>query len=362
MQQNNTQAQDESLNSQIFKCPGCGNFLYYDPESKKMKCDYCNTTVDTQEVGMAQELPYNEGVEQGFVKWGGVKSVKCKSCGAISVLPDYEVVSSCPFCNASNIVDTDEIGGLQPNGILPFKITKAQVPIVYENWLKSKKLAPNKLKKEAKRQPARGVYIPLFTFDATADCDYTIRYGQHYTVTVGSGKNRRTETRTRWYTASGHVNDFFNDLQVEASKSITQQNLRKLGGFDTDNSFEYHQQFISGYSAERYDKSLDESWEDAKSLIKASLRQQIVSRYRADVVDYVNMNCMYSDRTYKYVLVPIWIFNYHYAKKNFECIVNGRSGRVVGKYPKSSIKIGAIALSVLAVAGVLVWLFVKYLV
>jgi len=77
MQQNNTQAQDESLNSQIFKCPGCGNFLYYDPESKKMKCDYCNTTVDTQEVGMAQELPYNEGVEQGFVKWGGVKSVKC---------------------------------------------------------------------------------------------------------------------------------------------------------------------------------------------------------------------------------------------------------------------------------------------
>ena len=178
MQQNNTQAQDESLNSQIFKCPGCGNFLYYDPESKKMKCDYCNTTVDTQEVGMAQELPYNEGVEQGFVKWGGVKSVKCKSCGAISVLPDYEVVSSCPFCNASNIVDTDEIDGLQPNGILPFKITKAQVPIVYENWLKSKKLAPNKLKKEAKRQPARGVYIPLFTFDATADCDYTIRYGQ----------------------------------------------------------------------------------------------------------------------------------------------------------------------------------------
>ena len=206
--------QQESLRSQVYKCHSCGNFLHYDPESKKMKCDYCNTTVPTQEVGMAEELPYHEGVEQGFVKWGGIKSVKCKSCGAISVLPDYEVVSSCPFCNAQNIVETEEIDGLQPNGILPFKMTKEHVPIVYENWLESKKLAPGRLKKDAKRQPARGVYIPLFTFDTAADCDYTIRYGQHYTVTVGSGKNRHTETRTRWYTASGFVHDFFNDVQI----------------------------------------------------------------------------------------------------------------------------------------------------
>lgn len=360
--QEQDQGYTDSLKSQVYKCQSCGNFLHYDPESKKMKCDYCNTTSPIQEVGLAEELPYNDGVEHSFVKWGGVKSVKCKSCGAVSVLPDYEVVSSCPFCNAQNIVDAEEIDGLQPNGILPFKITKEHVPKVYENWLKSKKLAPSKLKKDAKRQPARGVYIPLFTFDTAADCDYTIRYGQHYTVTVGSGKNRRTETRTRWYTASGHVSDFFNDVQIEASKSITQKNLRKLGGFDTDNSLEYHNQFISGYSAERYDKSLDESWGDAKELIKASLRQQIVSRYRADVIDYVNMSCSYSQRTYKYVLVPIWIFNYHYGKKVFDCIVNGRSGRVVGKYPKSFVKIGTIALAILAATGLLVWLFVKYFV
>ncbi len=360
MEDNIAQERASSVGGQIYKCPSCGNFLRYDPESKKMKCDYCNTTIDTQEVGPAEELPYNDGVEQGFVKWGGVKSVKCKSCGAVSLLPEYETVSNCPFCNAHNIVDTDVIDGLQPNGILPFNISRAQVPTIYEKWLKSKTLAPNKLKKEAKRQPARGVYIPLFTFDAFAECDYTIRYGQHYTVTVGSGKNRHTETRTRWYVASGYIEDFFNDVQVEASKSITQKNLRKLGGFDTDNSLEYHNQFISGYSAERYDKSLDESWDDAKELIKASLRQQIVSRYNADVVDYVNMGCAYKNKTYKYVLVPVWIFNYLYHKKSFECIINGRSGRVVGKYPKSFIKVGSIVLSCLAVAGVLIWLFVKY--
>ena len=362
MVDNIAQEQSSSLGGQIYKCPSCGNFLRYDPESGKMKCDYCNTTVDTQEVDMAKELPYNDGVEQGFVKWGGVKSVKCKSCGAVSLLSEYETVSNCPFCNAHNLVDVDEIDGLKPNGILPFKISKEHVPVIYENWLKSKKLAPNKLKRDSRRQPARGVYIPLFTFDAFADCDYTIRYGEHYTVTVGSGKNRHTETRTRWYVSSGHISDFFNDVQVEASKSITQKNLRKLGGFDTDNSFEYHNQYVSGYCAERYDKSLDESWGDAKEYIKASLRQQIISRYRADVVDYVNMDCAYMDRTYKYVLVPVWIFSYLYHKKTFDCIINGRSGRVVGKYPKSFVKIGSIVLAGLAVTGLIVWFFIKYFV
>lgn len=356
------QQREDKLGSEIYKCPNCGNFLYYDPASKKMKCDHCSTLIDTQAVQEAVELPYRDDVEQGFVKWDGVKSVKCKACGAVSILPAYEVVSNCPFCNASNIVDAEEIEGLRPNGILPFKVSKEHVPNLYQNWLKSKTFAPNRLKKDAKKQPARGVYAPLFTFDSQVECNYTIRYGKNYTVTVGSGKNRRTETRTRWYTDSGYIEDFFNDVQVEASKSITQKNLKKLGGFDTDNSLEYHNQFISGYSAERYDKGLDECWTDAKDLIRTSLRFSIVSRYSADVVDYVNMDCAFLDKTYKYVLVPIWIFTYQYSKKNYDCIINGRSGRVVGKYPKSPFKIGAVVLTCLAALGLLIWLFTKYLV
>ena len=152
----------ETLGGEIYKCPNCGNFLYYDPESGKMKCDYCGTKEDIQEVGSAVELPYHDSVEQGFVKWDGVKSVKCKSCGAISLLPNYETVSQCPFCNASNIVDVDDIQGLCPNGVLPFRISKDKVPFLYQNWLKSKTLAPNKLKKMP-RDNLRGEFTYLYS-------------------------------------------------------------------------------------------------------------------------------------------------------------------------------------------------------
>lgn len=351
----------EKLRSEIYKCPNCGNFLYYDPESRKLKCDYCGGVKELEAVEDASELSYHEGVEEGFEKWQGVKSVKCRSCGAVTLLPAYEVVVNCPFCNASNVVESEEIDGLRPNGILPFRISKKEVPNIFCKWLRSKALAPGRLKKTADRQPCSGVYVPVFTFDSDVNCDYKIRYGKYYTVTVGSGKNRRTETRTRWYTDIDSISNFFNDVQIEASKSITQKNLEKLGGFDTDNSVQYHSQFLSGYNAERYDKSLDGSWQEAKSVMQNSLRAMIVSRYNADVVDYVDMDCRFADNTYKYVLVPIWVFNYIYSNKNYACIINGRSGRMIGKYPKSGLKIGGIAIAVAAAIAAIVLLYFKFI-
>lgn len=356
----NQEVQAEIVESKIYKCPGCGNFLHYDPESKKLKCDYCDTLKDLEDVAPASEMPYNAGVENGFIPWQGVKTIRCRSCGAITVLPKYETALKCPFCNASNIVEADEIPGLRPNAILPFGISKEQEHAFFMKWLKSKYLAPYTLKKEAKKQESKGVYIPVFTFDSNCNGMYTIRYGQYYTVTVGSGKNRHTETRTRWFIDSGSISHFFNDVQVEASKTITQDNLIKMGGFDTDNSLTYHNQYVSGYSAERYDKSLDASWAEAYMLMEDAVKRMIISRYRADVVDYVNMNNTYSGTTYKYVLVPVWVFNYKYRKKEYGCIGNGRTGRIIGKYPKSPFKIGAIVLAVGAVVGLIIWLYFKY--
>lgn len=352
---------DDRLNSEIYKCPSCGNFLYYDPISGQLKCEYCKTLQPTVEVKNAVELPYTDDVEKGFERWQGVKNVKCNSCGAITILPEYEVVMNCPFCNASNVVEAKQIEGLRPNGILPFRIGKEEVPQFYAKWLKSKHIAPNRLKKEAESQPCSGLYVPIFTFDSTCDSSYSIRYGRQYTETVGSGKDSHTVTRTEWHTDSGRLSHFFNDVQIEASKSITQKNLRKLGGFDTNNSLKYHSQFLSGYSAERYDKGLDESWKEAKGLMEEAIRTMIIARYNADVVDYVRMDNLYTKRKYKYVLAPIWVFNYKFARKSYACIVNGRSGKIIGSYPKSPIKIGSIAIAIGVVVGFFLWLYFKYL-
>ena len=44
-------------------------------------------------------------------------------------------------------------------------------------------------------------------------------------------------------------------------------------------------------------------------------------------------------RTFKHVLVPVWLLTYNYGAKAFQVIVNGYTGKIAGKYPLSVWKV-----------------------
>lgn len=346
------------VESDTFKCPGCGNFLKYDPDCGKLKCEYCGVEKDVPSPAEPMELYYTALSEQGFVGWGEVKCIQCPVCGAKTMLEKYQTVTVCPFCGAPNVVESDEVPGLKPNAILPFRISEPKAHASLQKWMSKKFLAPSNLKKTAKTSKMSGVYVPSWTFDSNVYATYEARLGKTYTVTVGSGKNRRTETRVRWYHVSGSINSFFDDVLIGASTKITQKQLTKLGGFDTKNSIQYEEEYLSGYSAERYSQGLDASWEEAKSIMIDNVRSQIRNRYPdADRVDYINVNPVFNETKYKYVLAPIWASSYRYKGKDYGFVVNGRNGRTVGKAPLSPLKTFFFSLFCLGVAGLLIYLF-----
>lgn len=348
----------EELKGRMYKCDACGSVLFYNPKKSLLTCEHCNSDYPLTKVRSAIELRYTSDSENGYEEWGETKSFKCRSCGAVSVLNDYQTASVCPFCNTPNVMELCDLPGIKPNAILPFSVSKEDALNSYKKWISSKALAPNDLKKKAEKQNVSGIYVPMFTYDTNMHTNYVIRYGEDYTVVVGSGKNRRTEVRTRWYTRSGTESAFFNDIQVDASKTLTDSEANKLGGFDSDNAVAYHSQFVTGYSAERYSTGLDESWEKAKKQAEGIMRQKILSHYHYDHLDYLNMNSTYTGTTFKYLLVPIWLVNYKYKNANYKSIINGRSSLVTGTYPKSKAKIGSIIASVLgAIAVILLLLY-----
>ncbi|MEG2413326.1 MAG: hypothetical protein RSB61_01605 [Clostridia bacterium] len=361
--ENSDGSTDVKVGAKTYKCANCGNFLAYDPTSGKLKCYHCNSLFDIQPPKEAMELNYSAMSEQYFEDWGEEeKVVKCNACGATIALNKYETTMNCPFCSAPNIVEIDAIKGLKPNAILPFKIGGEQIHSYYAKWLKSKIFAPYRLRKDASQQALNGVYIPLFTFDARMVGSYKIRYGEEYTVTVGSGKNARTEVRVRWYVDSGQVNEFYDDIQVECTKEIDQKQLGKLGGFDTKNCVAYHSQYVAGYSSERYSEGLDDSWEVAKQVAQDKTRAKIIAHYHADRVDYLNIDAEFYDATYKYALVPTWLIKYKYHKKIYGCVINGRNGKSIGKYPLSPWKVGITGLVGSGILAGLIWLVYMYFV
>jgi hypothetical protein len=60
----------------------------------------------------------------------------------------------------------------------------------------------------------------------------------------------------------------------------------------------------------------------------------------------------YSGQTFKHILTPIWLLTYNYGLRNFQVVINGYTGAIAGKYPKSWLKITLAVLAALAVAGV----------
>ena len=119
---------------------------------------------------------------------------------------------------------------------------------------------------------------------------------------------------------------------------------------------------MSGYSAERYSEGLDDCWDTAQGIIIDDLRARVKARYpRADRVDYINISPVYSGTTYKYVCAPLWISSYRYRKKDYGCVVNGRTGRAYGKAPVSPVKATLLGLAIAAVVAGIAYLFVTYL-
>lgn len=340
----------ERVTSETYKCPSCGNFLKFDPSEQKLKCEYCGTERDIASKP-AQELFYTALSEQQYEAWGGVKTYKCPVCGASTVLEEYETASVCPFCGAPNIIERDELPGLKPNAVLPFTVPESQAKSFWRKWLKKKWLSPNKLKKEAKMSKMRGVYIPVWTFDSNVSATYDAKLGETYTVVVGSGKNRRTETRVRWFYVSGSLANSYNDIQIEASRHVDGKAMKKIGGFDTVNAVAYDDDYMSGFSAERYSVGLDDCWESAKEIIVDDLKARVRARYpQADRVAYINVNPIYSGTTYKYVCAPLWVTSYRYRKKDYGCVVNGRTGAAYGKAPVSPVKATLLGIAIAAVA------------
>ena len=66
------------------------------------------------------------------------------------------------------------------------------------------------------------------------------------------------------------------------------------------------------------------------------------------------MQRTYSGRTFKHVLVPVWLVGYTYGSQNYQIVANGYTGAIAGERPYSWVKIALAVVAALIVA-VLVW-------
>lgn len=333
-----TQENIKEAEHEICECPGCGANIKYDPTTLSLRCEYCGSIVKLDGTVSDQELEFLNATDDD--NWGReTKMIHCQNCGANNVISSTEITNTCPFCGSNVAIDETEIVGRKPNRVIPFCISHDDAITNYRKWLKKRFWAPGKIKKQIPNASVNGIYLPSWTYDSKTTSSYVGRLGKHYTVTVGSGKNQHTETRTRWFQVSGVHSYQADDILVYAGEKINQEKLTKLSPYGTNDSFIYDARYLLGFSAEHYSVSLNDGWATAKKIIENNIKAQILTKYDYDVVDYLTVKTSHNNITYKYVILPVWNCYYTFNKKKYDFLVNGESGKVIGKSPVSAVKV-----------------------
>lgn len=336
----------------VMKCPACGADMIYDAESGKLLCEHCGTQKEI-ESKTSEELDF-ERLLTDKGGWDESHVFRCENCGAQEVLDKNEIAKQCPFCGATNIVETSELPDIRPNAVVPFRVALKDAATAVKTWVRKRIFAPQKFRKSAKPEKMKGVYMPSFSFDSQTHSYYTAVLGKHYYVTRRVNGKTVQEQRTRYFTVSGNYEMFFDDVLIQASGTIDQKSLNKLQPFQTNDSREYTKEYLSGYTATQNTKSGLECWEEAKGVIGNRLQSAILSRYVYDVVSSFRISTQYSGITFKYILLPVYVGHCKWHTKIYNFFVNGLNGKVTGKAPISPLKV---FITVLIAAGVIVGLY-----
>ena len=347
------------------KCKSCGGFMHYAPEEENLKCVYCGTVVDLDKsAAQIVENDFHYWKERANESAGDdmaeASEVKCRQCGATTSLPSHVSGAKCAFCGTPLMMNEASVKRFwQPNYLLPFKISARTGGKNFAKWLGGKWLAPSILKKSAVSHDLfKGVYLPFWTYDANTFTEYR---GERGNDRREQYKDDKGETRTRivtdWYAARGNVYVTFDDVLVPASRSLPPSIANRLTKWDMTNCVAYRKEFLAGFVTEIYQRDFRESLDDAKKLMKPIIEAEIRKDIGGDRQRIHSTQTRYDDLKFKHLLLPVWISAFKFNNKLYQFVVNGRTGQVIGEYPKSTGKIVLVVLGVIAAIAALWWLF-----
>lgn len=338
----------EIINS---KCSSCGGNVVYDANSQCLKCNSCNNLTAFTHTKSCLEHSIDEKTEdyKNYVEWQkDTKVMSCNNCGAKVILNTLEYSTVCPYCESSLVATKEMLPSLIPDGIIPFMFNEEIAQKHFIEKVKNRFWVNSKFKKSNSKKTVHGLYFPAFSFNADSKSSYNGKLSKTETKRTSNGE---TISVTKTFHISGNKKINHQNITEEVSSKVNQTELAYVQPYDYTKVRKFDEKFIMGYSVEHFDVGVSGAYARAKNKMNSDIRRLILARYSYDSVVYLNINTQFSNERYKYVLLPIYKFEYKFKKQSFVSYMNGQNGKIGGSFPLSVFKI-----TLFSIIGVLILL------
>lgn len=321
-----------------YVCPGCGAAMEFDSQSQKMKCSHCGTQLSVEELDVLSDYSKKQEDEvTGDFSSNNEKesfvSFKCPSCGAELLTDENTAATFCSFCGTPTLVESRVDDELKPSRIIPFKILKDEAKKKFVEWAKKGKFTPSDFYAGSTIDKITGMYVPFWLYDYNAEINVSCKAEKVHRETRGDYEYVHTDH----YMVTRDVEADFNGIPADAAEKMPDDVMDKLEPFEYNDLTDFQKPYLSGYYAEKYGYSADDMSDRIEKRVKDYIWDTARSTIKGyDSVSVVSKSNKLKRRNAEYVLMPVWLLNYHYKGKEYMFTLNGQTGRIVADRPVSN--------------------------
>lgn len=332
-----------------YQCPSCMGPLHFEGASGRLECEYCGSSFSVAEIEalygekdrQAAQTPgetgdHPENASGADTDWGedagNMRAYTCPSCGAELICDATTAATACPYCGNPAVVPGQFGGTLRPEYVIPFKLSKEEAVAALRRHYRGKPFLPKTFTDENHILEIKGVYVPFWMFDGTAQG--SARYEATRSRLYRRGDEEITETRHYDVYRAGSVT--FERLPVDASSKMPDDYMDSIEPYDYSELKPFSTGYLPGFLADKYDVTVEQCRERAELRCQNSLEEAL----RGTVEGYET--CLRRDGTARvrhgkvsYALLPVWMLSTKWKGKNYLFAMNGQTGRLVGDLPVS---------------------------
>lgn len=340
----------------VYHCPACGAPLTFQPESQQFDCEYCGSqfTSDQLDAKTARSKPRPRDVrldqEENQKFLDAAQSYSCPNCGAQIITDQNTAATFCVFCHYPTVIAERLTGDFAPIQVIPFQFDKQRATTLFLLWCKHKPLLPKDFKSSAQLEKITGVYLPFWLFDCEVDAKMFAQATRRRLWRTGNVQH--IETSYFAVTREGRLS--YHGVPADGSAKMKDELMDQLEPFDYSALQPFSMSYLAGFLAEKYDVDQNEVFPRIRKRVEdysqAQLRSTVLGYDSVRVADF---SANYEKADASYTLLPVYLLNYFYKGETYPFVLNGQTGKLVGRLPLSKWRaaawFGAITAAVTAI-------------